>query len=105
VIAVSYKFTLILNREITADESATLREASCPDVIFGSDTLPTNNDVSVTKMDFETTAFPTLAEAIQAGLDAVLKVTDLSVSSLTVPAQPNGTEAEEPASELEDVMA
>jgi hypothetical protein len=102
---VGYKFTLVLDREITADESIILREASCPDAVFGSDTLPTNPDVPVSKMDFDTTSFPTLAEAIQAGLDAVMKVTDLSVSSLSVPAQPTGAETEEPAPALADVMA
>lgn len=95
-----YKFTLILNREITEDESVILREAGCADAIFGSDTLPTNASVPVTKMDFDTTSSPTLAEAIQAGLDAVMKVPDLSVPGLTVPPQPAGTEAEEPASAL-----
>jgi len=99
---VGYKFTLILNREITEDESVILREAGCADAIFGSDTLPTNASVPVTKMDFDTTSSPTLAEAIQAGLDAVMKVPDLSVPGLTVPPQPAGMEAEEPASALAD---
>jgi hypothetical protein len=102
VTAVGYKFTLVLNREITDDESAILREAGCADAIFGSDTLPTNASVPVTKMDFDTTSSPTLAEAIQAGLDAVMKVPDLSVPGLTVPPQPAGTEAEESASALAD---
>jgi hypothetical protein len=104
VTAVGYKFTLILNREINDDESAILREAGCENAIFGSDTLPTNASVPVTKMDFDTTSCPTLAEAIQAGLDAVMKVPDLSVPGLTVPAQPAGTQAEEPASVIEGVI-
>lgn len=90
-----YKFTLILSREITDDESAILRDASCVNAVFGSDTLPTSADVPVTKMDFDTTSFPTLADAIQAGLDAVMKVPDLSVPGLTVPPQPAVLEAEE----------
>jgi hypothetical protein len=87
---VGYKFTLVLNREITDDESAALREAGCADAVFGADTLPTNAEVPVTKMDFDTTSSPTLAEAIQSALDAVKKVPDLSVPGLTVPAQPAG---------------
>ena len=84
----SYKFTLTLSREITDEESAALREAGCADVVFGADTLPTNAEIPVTKMDFDTTSSPTLAEAIQAALDAVKKVPELSVPGLTVPAQP-----------------
>jgi hypothetical protein len=99
-----YKFTLVLNREITDEEAATLREAGCADAVFGSDTLPTNASVPVTKVDVDTTAFPTLAEAIQAGLDAVVKVPDLSVPGLTVPAQPAVPEAEESATVLEGVI-
>jgi hypothetical protein len=104
VTAVGYKFTLILNREITDDESAILREAGCESAIFGSDTLPTNAAVPVTKMDFDTTSCPTLAEAIQAGLDAVMKVPDLSVPGLTVPPQRAVPEAEESAPVLEGVV-
>lgn len=99
-----YKFTLILNREITDDEAATLREAGCADAVFGSDTLPTNASIPVTKVDVDTTAFPTLAEAIQAGLDAAMKVPDLSVPGLSVPAQPAGPMAEESATVLEGVV-
>jgi hypothetical protein len=87
---VGYKFTLVLNRVITDDESAALREAGCADAVFGADTLPTNAEVPVTKIDFDTTSSPTLAEAIQSGLDAVKTVPDLSVPGLTVPAQPAG---------------
>jgi hypothetical protein len=87
-----YKFTLVLNREITEEESAALRDAGCADAVFGADTLPTNASVPVTKIDFDTSASPTLAEAIQAALDAVQKVPDLSVPGLTVPAQPAGPE-------------
>jgi hypothetical protein len=99
-----YKFTLILNREITDDESAILREAGCEDAIFGSGAHPTDAGVPVTKMDFDTTSFPTLADAIQAGLDATMKVPDLSVPGLTVPAQSAGPEAGEPAPALEGVI-
>lgn len=99
-----YTFTLVLNREISDDESTILRDAGCADAISGSDTLPTNASVPVTKMDFDTTSYPTLAEAIQAGLDAVMKVPDLGVSSLIVPPPQAGPEAEESASVLEGVI-
>jgi hypothetical protein len=101
---VGYKFTLILNREVTDEESAALREAGCADAVFGSDTLPTNAEIPVTKMDFDTTSSPTLAEAIQAGLDAVMKVPDLSVPGLNVPAQPAGPATEEPTPVIEGVV-
>jgi methylase of polypeptide subunit release factors len=92
VTAMAYKFTLVLSREITEEESAILREADavCADAVFGPDTLPANADVSVTKMDVDDTSSPTLAEAIQSALDAVKKVPDLSVPGLTVPVQPAG---------------
>jgi hypothetical protein len=103
---VGYKFTLVLNRVINDDESAALREAGCADAIFGADTLPTNAEVPVTKMDFDTTSSPTLAEAIQAGLDAVKKVPDLSVPGLTVPAQPAGpVDEDKPAVVVGEVIS
>jgi hypothetical protein len=104
VTAVGYRFTLILNREITDYEATTLREAGCADAVFGSDYLPTNASIPVTRVDVDTTAFPTLGEAIQAGLDAAMKVPDLSVPGLTVPAQPAGPQAEESAPVLEGVV-
>jgi hypothetical protein len=92
---VGYKFSLVLSREITEDESAILRDAGCEGAAFGTDTLPTNADVTVTKMDFDDTASPSLADAIQSALDAVKAVPELSVPGLTVPAQPAGPVAEE----------
>jgi hypothetical protein len=85
---VGYKFTLVLSREISDDESAILREAGCESATFGPDSLPTNADVPVTKMDFDDATSPSLAEAIESALEAVKKVPDLSVPGLTVPAQP-----------------
>lgn len=85
-----YRFSLVLSREITDEESAVLREAGCTAATFGTDSLPTNADVTVTKMDFDDTVTPTLAEAIEAALEAVKSVPDLSVPGLTVPAQPAG---------------
>jgi cell division septation protein DedD len=97
---VGYRFSLILSREVTDEESATLKEACVSAPAFGTDSLPTNADVTVTKMDFDDTASPTLAEAIQAGLDAVKSVPDLSIPGLTVPAQPAG-----PVTEDHEVVA
>jgi hypothetical protein len=97
---VGYKFSLILSREVTDEESATLKEACVSAPAFGTDSLPTNADVTVTKMDFDDTASPALAEAIQAGLDAVKSVPDLGVPGLTVPAQPAG-----PVTEDHEVVA
>ena len=83
-----YRFSLVLSREITEEESSLLQEAGCASAVFGSDSLPTNAQVPVTKMDFDDTVSPTLAEAIESALEAVKKVPDLSVPGLTVPAQP-----------------
>lgn len=95
-----YRFSLILSREVTDEESAILKEAGCSAPAFGTDSLPTNADVTVTKMDFDDTVSPTLADAIQAGLDAVKSVPDLGVPGLTVPAQPAG-----PVTEDHEVVA
>jgi hypothetical protein len=83
-----YRFSLVLSREISDDESALLVDAGCASAVFGTDSLPTNAQVSVTKMDFDDTASPSLAEAIESALEAVKKVPELSVPGLTVPAQP-----------------
>jgi hypothetical protein len=91
-----YRFSLVLSREITEEESSLLQEAGCAAAIFGSDSLPTNAEVPVTKMDFDDTVSPTLAEAIESALEAVKKVPDLSVPGLTVPAQPAEAPAAEP---------
>ncbi|WP_459800308.1 hypothetical protein [Herbidospora sp. RD11066] len=89
-------FSLVLSREITDDESAVLREAGCAEAAFGTDSLPTNADITVTKLDFDDTVSPSLAEAIEAALAAVKNVPDLTVPGLTVPAvkKPEG-EAEQ----------
>lgn len=79
-------FTLILNREISGDEVAALRDAGCQSADFGTDSLPTNADVTVAKLDFDDPDSPSLAEAIQSAMDAVKTVPDLSIPGLTVPA-------------------
>jgi hypothetical protein len=89
VTIVGYKFSLALSRMITDDESTILSEA-CTAAVFGTDSLPTNAKVTVTKMDFDDTESPGLAEAIESALEAVKKVPDLTVPGLTVPAQPAG---------------
>ncbi|MFD7668479.1 hypothetical protein [Streptomyces sp. NPDC059788] len=95
-----YKFSLVLNREVTEDELATLKEAGCADASFGSDSLPTNADVPVTRMEFDDTVSPSLAEAIEAALGAVNSVPELTVPGLSVPPQPAGpAEAEAEAVE------
>jgi hypothetical protein len=93
---VGYKFSLVLSREITDDESAILQEAGCASAIFATDSLPTNAEITVTKMDFDDMASLTLAEAIESALEAVKTVPDLTVPGLTVPAQPAERPAEEP---------
>jgi hypothetical protein len=95
---VGYKFSLVLSREITDDETVILKEAGCTSAVFGADSLPTNADVIVTKMDFDDSESPSLADAIEAALEAVKPVPELSVAGLTVPAQPAGpVTGEEPA--------
>lgn len=81
-------FSLVLSREITDDESAVLLEAGFAGAVFATDSLPTDADVTVTKIDFDDTVSPSLAEAIESALEAVKKVPDLSVPGLTVPAVP-----------------
>jgi hypothetical protein len=85
---VGHKFSLVLSREITGEESEILREAGCACAVFATDTLPTNAEVTVAKMDFDDTESPSLAEAIEAALEAVKNVPDLTVPGLTVPAVP-----------------
>jgi hypothetical protein len=83
---VGHIFTLILNREITGDEVAALRDAGCRSADFGTDSLPTNADLTVARLDFDDAESPSLAEAIQSAMDAVRTVPDLSIPGLTVPA-------------------
>jgi hypothetical protein len=82
-----HKFSLVLSREITDDESVMLQEVGCAGATFATDSLPTNAEVPVTKMDFDDAAAPSLAEAIESAIEAVKKLPDVSVPGLTVPAQ------------------
>jgi hypothetical protein len=92
-----YRFSLVLSREITEEEMTTLQEAGCAGAAdFGTDSLPTNAEITVTKMDFDDTVSPTLADAIESALEAVNKVPDLSAAELSVPPQPAGPSEAEP---------
>jgi hypothetical protein len=82
-----HRFSLVLNREITEEESAVLIQAGCAGAVFATDSLPADADVAVTKMEFDDALSPSLSEAIGTALDAVKKVPDLSVPVLSVPAQ------------------
>jgi hypothetical protein len=93
----SYEFTLVLNREITDEESDELRRGGCAGATLAPDVLPTNAEVSVTRLDFETDG-PSLAEVITLALEAVQTVPGLKAASLRVPAQPGGESPEEDAS-------
>lgn len=66
-----HKFSLVLSRQITDEETVILREAGFADATFLGDSLPTNADVAVTKIDFDDTASPTLAEAIESALETM----------------------------------
>lgn len=81
-----YRFTLKLNRVMTDEEFATLREAGCTGSTMTTISL---DDFVVTQLDVDTEA-ANLAEAIQSGLNAVETVPDLAVNSLDVPPQPSG---------------
>jgi hypothetical protein len=84
---VGYKFSLVLSREVTDEESVLLKDAGCSAAVFGTDSLPANADVIVTKLDFDDTDSPGLAEALESALQAVKTVPDLVASGLMVPTQ------------------
>lgn len=83
-----YQFKLRLNRVITGEEFAALGEAGWTGAAMTAVSLPLDDSV-VTRIDVDTEA-ANLAEAIQAGLDAVQAVPDLTVGALEVPPQPSG---------------
>ncbi len=102
----THRFSLVLNREVNDQEKVTLKEASRADIAFVDDTLPTNADVPVTRIEFEDGVTATLAEAIEAGFEAVKAVPDLSVPGLSVPAQPAAAEGgEEAANEAAEAVS
>jgi hypothetical protein len=102
-----HKYSLILSREITQEESEILRESGCYGATFVTDSLPTDLDVKVTKVDVDDTVSESLEKAIESGLEAAKKVPELSVPGLHVPALPVEKKADQPgvvAGELVDVV-
>ena len=99
-----HKYSLILGREITDEESAILLESGCYSATFVTDSLPTDPEVKVTKVDIDDTISSSLEKAIESGLDAVNQVPDLKVSALRVPALPVEKKATQPAVVAGEVM-
>jgi hypothetical protein len=95
--AVGHRFSLVLSREITDDETAILKETACAGPVFTTDSHPVNTNITVTKLDFDDTISPSLTEAIESALAATKGLPDLSVPSLSVPAQPTQNPVEETA--------
>jgi hypothetical protein len=103
-----HKYSLILSREITEEESEILRESGCYGATFVTDSLPTDLDVKVTKVDVDDTVSESLEKAIESGLEAAKKVPELSVPGLHVPALPVEKKAEQPgvvAGEIIDAVS
>ena len=92
-----YQFTLILNRKITDDETASLREAGCADASVTTVPYPTgaDPDLIVTQLEFDDAESSTLEVAITGALEAVKVVPDLNVATFSAPAQPNGMPPDE----------
>jgi hypothetical protein len=101
----SYKFTLVLSREITEEEIGAMKDAGCPDSAISTTELPTAEKEPATQMEFDTDASKTLAGAMEMALDAIKAVPDLRPFTLEVPAQPNGEppETEDSLYELDPV--
>ena len=91
----SYRFSLILNREVTDLEMVTLKDGTGADLSFVDDTLPTNAEIAVTRIEFEDDVAPTLAEAIESGFAIVKAIPELSIPGLSVPAQPAAADGNE----------
>ncbi|RSN53258.1 hypothetical protein [Actinomadura sp. WAC 06369] len=83
-----HKYSLILSRQISDDELSVLGELGLGEALFSTTSLPTNADVTVTKIEVDDTVSTSLADAIEMGLEAVKKVPDLVAAGLTVPAVP-----------------
>jgi hypothetical protein len=91
-----HKYSLILSREITHEESVTLQESGCYGATFEIDSLPTDPKVKVTRVDIDDAVSPSLEKAIESGLEAAKKVPELSVPGLNVPALPVEKKADQP---------
>lgn len=81
-----FLYTLVLSRVISDEESAILRKAGCAGAVLAEDSLPTNAEIPVTRLDVDDCVSASLEAAIEAGLAAVREVPDLSVPGLMVPA-------------------
>jgi hypothetical protein len=93
---VGHKYSLILSREITHEESEILQESGCYGATFVTDSLPTDPEVKVTKVDIYDTVSPSLEKAIESGLEAAKKVPELGVPGLHVPALPVEKKTDQP---------
>ncbi|MER6400554.1 MULTISPECIES: hypothetical protein [unclassified Kitasatospora] len=93
-----HKFSLVLSREISDEESTILQDAGFAGATFSTDALPTNAEVPVTRIEFDDEVAPSLAEAIESALETVKTVPDLTVPGLSVPAVPQAP-VEEAAAE------
>jgi len=91
-----HKYSLILSREITHEESVTLQESGCYGATFATDSLPTDPKAKVTRVDIDDTVSPSLEKAIESGLEAAKKVPELGVPGLNVPALPVEKKADQP---------
>jgi len=102
---VGHKYSLILSREITQEESEILQEAGCYGATFVTDSLPTDPDVKVTKVDVDDTVSESLEKAIESGLEAAKKVPELGVPGLHVPALPVEKKADQPGVVAGEIIA
>jgi hypothetical protein len=99
-----HKYSLILSREITDEETVILQEAGCYGATFVTESLPTDPKVKVTKVDIDDTVSSSLEKAIESGLDAVIQVPDLSAPALQVPALPVAKKPDESDVVVGEVM-
>ncbi|MFI6130798.1 hypothetical protein [Micromonospora sp. NPDC051141] len=83
-----FRFSLILGRAVTDEEVTALRNAGCGQAVFRTDALPMDASVTVARLDFDDTVAPSLSAAIEAGLEAVERVPDLTVPGLRVSQHP-----------------
>lgn len=100
-----HKYSLVLSREITDEESVILQESGCYGATFAADSLPTDPNVKVTRVDIDDTVSPSLEKAIESGLEAAKKVPELSVPGLNVPALPVEKKADQPDAVAGEVYA
>jgi hypothetical protein len=83
---VGRKFSLVLNREMTDEESASLQQVTCCRASCSADSLSTGAGTAVARLDGGDPASPSLAAMTEAALEAVGSVPGLTVPRLLVPA-------------------